>query len=91
MTDASSGAFSIIYYQNATLDVGSQTFLLIKGDEFDPVGVNKLYIELDHDGNLTMNIIITDTETTRLVKPIPTDIQFQPFICEIYACKMNVF
>jgi len=34
-------------------------------------------------------IIITDTETTGLVKPIPTDIQFQPFMTEIYACKMN--
>lgn len=36
-----------------------------------------------------MNIIITDTETTGLVKPIPTDIQFQPFMTEIYACKLN--
>jgi DNA polymerase-3 subunit alpha len=30
-----------------------------------------------------------DTETTGLVKPIPTDIQFQPFMTEIYACKIN--
>lgn len=36
-----------------------------------------------------MNIIITDTETTGLVKPIPTDLQFQPFMTEIYACKLN--
>ena len=36
-----------------------------------------------------MRIIITDTETTGLTKPIPTDIQFQPFMAEIYACKMN--
>ena len=36
-----------------------------------------------------MNIIITDTETTGLTKPIPTDIQFQPFMTEIYACKIN--
>ena len=36
-----------------------------------------------------MNIIITDTETTGLQKPIPTDIQFQPFMCEIYACKLS--
>ena len=36
-----------------------------------------------------MKIIITDTETTGLIKPVPTDIQFQPFICEIYACKMD--
>jgi DNA polymerase-3 subunit alpha len=36
-----------------------------------------------------LTIIITDTETTGLTKPIPTDVQFQPFICEIYACKMN--
>ena len=36
-----------------------------------------------------MDIIITDTETTGLTKPIPTDIQFQPFMTEIYACKLN--
>jgi len=36
-----------------------------------------------------MNIIITDTETTGLTKPIPTDAQFQPFLTEIYACKLN--
>lgn len=36
-----------------------------------------------------MNIIITDTETTGLIKPIPTDMQFQPFMTEIYACKLN--
>lgn len=36
-----------------------------------------------------MKIIITDTETTGLVKPIPTDIQFQPFMTEIYACKID--
>ena len=36
-----------------------------------------------------MNIIITDTETTGLAKPIPTDLQFQPFVIEIYACKLN--
>ena len=36
-----------------------------------------------------MNIIIFDTETTGLLKPIPTDMQFQPFMTEIYACKMN--
>jgi len=34
-------------------------------------------------------ITITDTETTGLQKPIPTDIQFQPFMCEIYACKLD--
>jgi len=36
-----------------------------------------------------MNIIITDTETTGLTKPIPTDQQFQPFITEIYALKLD--
>jgi DNA polymerase III epsilon subunit-like protein len=36
-----------------------------------------------------LTIIITDTETTGLCKPIPTDIQFQPFMTEIYACKIN--
>ena len=36
-----------------------------------------------------ITIIVTDTETTGLVKPIPTDIQFQPFLTEIYACKLN--
>jgi len=36
-----------------------------------------------------MTIIVTDTETTGLVKPIPTDIQFQPFMTEIYACKLD--
>jgi len=36
-----------------------------------------------------MNTIITDTETTGLIKPIPTDLQFQPFICELYACKID--
>lgn len=34
-------------------------------------------------------ISVFDTETTGLVKPIPTDIQFQPFITELYACKMD--
>ena len=36
-----------------------------------------------------LRIIVTDTETTGLVKPIPTDIRFQPFLTEVYACKMN--
>lgn len=36
-----------------------------------------------------MNIIITDTETTGLVKPVPTDLIYQPFMTEIYACKIN--
>ena len=34
-------------------------------------------------------IVIVDTETTGLCKPVPTDIQFQPFATEIYACKLN--
>jgi len=36
-----------------------------------------------------ITIIVTDTETTGLTKPIPTDIQFQPFIIELYACKLD--
>lgn len=35
------------------------------------------------------NIIIFDTETTGLLKPIPTNIKFQPFITEFYACKID--
>lgn len=36
-----------------------------------------------------MNIVIFDTETTGLTKPTPTDIAFQPFMTEIYACKVD--
>ena len=36
-----------------------------------------------------MKIIIVDTETTGLTRPVPTDIKFQPFVTEIYACAMD--
>jgi len=35
------------------------------------------------------NIIILDTETTGLTKPIPTNIDKQPFITEFYAIKLT--
>ncbi len=35
------------------------------------------------------DIIITDTETTGLLKPIPTKIEKQPFITEIYAVRIS--
>lgn len=36
-----------------------------------------------------MKIIVLDTETTGLIKPIPTDVKFQPFMTEIYACALD--
>lgn len=36
-----------------------------------------------------MQIIVFDTETTGLVKPIPTNIQFQPFMTEIFCLKID--
>lgn len=36
-----------------------------------------------------MEIIIFDTETTGLTKPIPTDAKFQPFLTEIFCFKIN--
>lgn len=36
-----------------------------------------------------MEIIVLDTETTGLVRPEPTALNFQPFMTEIYACKLD--
>lgn len=36
-----------------------------------------------------MKIVIFDTETTGLTKPIPTDIKFQPFMTEIFCFKID--
>lgn len=36
-----------------------------------------------------MNIVVFDTETTGLVKPIPTDISLQPFMTEIFCYKLD--
>ena len=37
----------------------------------------------------TSDIIITDTETTGLLKPIPAKIEKQPFVTEIYAARLS--
>ena len=34
-------------------------------------------------------IIVLDLESTGLCHPIPTNIDFQPFMTEIYACKLD--
>lgn len=34
-------------------------------------------------------IAVIDTETTGLLKPIPTESKYQPFITEIYICKLD--
>ncbi len=55
LTGAVTGGFAIVYYQNPTLDVDS-TLLYAQGS-LDPANVNKVYIEHDAEGNLTMTII----------------------------------
>jgi len=55
-TDAVGGAISTVWYQNATLDIPALG--IIKGT-FDPVGVNKLYFERDHQGEIIGNIVNT--------------------------------
>jgi len=39
--------------------------------------------------NFESDIIIVDTETTGLLKPIPTKIEKQPFATEIYAVRLS--
>ena len=58
-TNAVTGAISVVYYQNSTLDI-DVTPIFIKGDALDPIGVNVLYIIRDADDNYTVNIIAND-------------------------------
>jgi hypothetical protein len=54
-TDAVTGAISVVYYNNPTLDI-PVTPIFTSGT-FVPSVVNKLYFERDEDNNYTLNII----------------------------------
>lgn len=55
---AVTGGISIIYYNNSTLDMPN-TWLTI--GNFIPNQINKIYLERDSEGNITANIINTNT------------------------------
>lgn len=62
ITDAVTGGVSIVYYQDATLQMPS--VWLQTGMEFLPNQINKLYFERDSEGYITMNIINAGVDVT---------------------------